>query len=104
MSDRRRRIEALRAKADSTTFPAEAEALRAKADELAAKEPQRPQHAYAYDEASRISDAIWERIRQSAPVSPNVRIHSTADMAAETGFVQVRVTNVNGRSYTIWVE
>jgi hypothetical protein len=39
MSDRRRQIAALRAKADSTTFPAEAEACRAKADELAALEP-----------------------------------------------------------------
>ena len=39
MSDPRRRIEALRAKADSTTFPAEAAALRAKADEFEASLP-----------------------------------------------------------------
>lgn len=42
MSDSRRRIEALRAKADSTTFPAEAAALRAKADELEAALPPSP--------------------------------------------------------------
>lgn len=42
MSDSRRRIEALRAKAASTTFPAEAQALRAKADELEASLPPPP--------------------------------------------------------------
>ena len=41
MSDTRRRIAALRAKAASTTFPAEAAALRAKADELEAALPRR---------------------------------------------------------------
>jgi len=34
------RVRLLRAKADSTTFPAEAQALRAKADELEAKCPE----------------------------------------------------------------
>ena len=43
MSDPRRRIAALRAKAESTTFPAEAAALRAKADELEASLPPEPQ-------------------------------------------------------------
>lgn len=38
------RIAQLRAKADSTTFPAEAAALRAKADELEAREPKRPNY------------------------------------------------------------
>lgn len=39
------RIAQLRAKADSTTFPAEAKALRAKADELEAKQPKQPSYS-----------------------------------------------------------
>lgn len=41
MTDRRRKIAALRAKADSTTFPAERESLLAKAAELEGQEPPR---------------------------------------------------------------
>ena len=47
-ADLRRKIAALRAKADSTTFPAEAEACRAKADELEASLPKR-QEPHCWD-------------------------------------------------------
>lgn len=52
----RRRVQALRAKAESTTFPAEAEALRAKADELEKSLPQ-PERGRVMDEPAGGSDA-----------------------------------------------
>jgi hypothetical protein len=115
MSDRRRKIEALRAKADSTTFPAEAAALRAKADELAKQEP------------------VADRRAQSGPINTpgggfyarptaanNVTIRFTGNLFEEMGGIRVtqswataaddavanrvRVTDVNGRTYWIAVE
>lgn len=123
MTDRRRKIEALRAKADSTTFPAEAAALRAKADELAAQEPKRPPiydglSARQGEAAARFYDGIFN----SQPTAANnvtIRFHGNffeqmggilftpppwATVADDAAANRVRVTDVNGRTYWITVE
>ncbi len=91
MSDRRRIIAALEAKAASTTFPAEAEALRAKADELRADLPPEPR----YTPPAGIMDGT---------LTGWFAGYSVGDLWGAAGGVTVRVTNVSGNSYTIWVE
>lgn len=117
MSDRRRKIEALRAKAESTTFPAEAAALRAKADELAAQEP-------SYTPPSGINTgaaADWITAKVQPNVTyENIRFHGnffhemggiTVNVAGfqfkvppEKATNRVQVTDVNGRTYWIIAE
>ena len=127
MADRRRQIAALRAKADSTTFPAEAEACRAKADELEAIEPKvgfRPgvtaesfdgigavndfirRYQHVYDEAApRPNAAQWDRLRVNVgdlwDSAGGVFVSTTRPASSER--IQVTVNHPGGSSYTIWV-
>lgn len=126
MSDRRRKIEALRAKADSTTFPAEAAALRAKADELAAQEPKPRDAAANYQAWMAAQEAAFRQPPpQQTPPQPqpkptvryeNVRVYGNffeqmggirinfSGATAHDAGQRVQVTDVNGRTYWITVE
>lgn len=113
MADRRRQIAALRAKAASTTFPAEAEALRAKADELEAKEAPIRGTGLRYEVLDEMAD--WRTAAKEwfdRPGGTTIRIHGNtfADGlrihfdGAATNTHRVQVKNVSGRTYWITVE
>ncbi len=92
MADRRRQIAALRAKAESSTFPAEAEACRAKADELEALEPA---PSYVPPSPLMTGAGIWGDMG-----GITIRFNTTGPTIGQ----QVTVTNVQGQTYTVWVE
>lgn len=108
------RIAQLRAKADSTTFPAEAAALRAKADELEAREPKRPsiqgqRLIYSwFDEVRRPDPAMNDLYAKMAATMKEADARFEARRAADRvgrttvtidGVVYTKVTGVNGLSY-----
>lgn len=118
VSDNRRRIAALRAKAASTTFPAEAASLRAKADELEGK--QAPSYVgqgttvrdVQNEYARRAADWVTEPIRRYENI---VRVHGnffeqmggirvTFGQYGQEPTEQGRVTDMQGNTYWITVE
>lgn len=106
MADRRHQIAALRAKAASTTFPAEAEACRAKADELEALEPKRATSGIgAVDDFMRRYEHVYEETtaRPSASQWDYLRARPGDLWDAAGGITVIQVTTTAGESYTIWV-
>lgn len=101
------RIAQLRAKADSTTYPAEAAALRAKADELEASQPASATPEDARLEAQAAASARWVTERSATRATTNVRFEWTGSPGAnffeQMGGVRVQV-HVAGRTYWITVE
>ena len=107
MSDPRRRIAALRAKAESTTFPAEAAALRAKADEMEAAQPKipsRPAESIGYDWLLNVATTRYGarqgEVRFQGPDGGFYYRANTAPEDLDGPDAQwVTVTDINGRTY-----
>jgi hypothetical protein len=78
---RTEKIRALRAKADSTTFPPEADALRAKANELETAEPETASDLYADQTLEEWMEEMLVQLRADA--WGNIRTMSDGDPYVE---------------------
>jgi hypothetical protein len=98
VADRAHQIAALRAKAASTTFPAEAEACRAKADELEALEP-KPVYEHVGG-TNHFENLDWTGMKFSFRTGD---LWDAAGGVTASQRIQVTVNHPGGSSYTIWV-